>query len=239
MDFRDHLAALSAQNFGRWHEPMNGTLSLYECGDCGGDTPRWWGHSNPANSYEIRLNFVHSQAMEMLKHDSCPSLSIALKSHHFVKLSSSIFLKNILLTWDLSSMEYTSTRYKQECISVGCVSTVAVAANRCQYPGGLPTRECGQPTGRVSAYWRGGGQPTVGCLPTERPLENRQTGVKTLRSPAVSNYCTDFCSEIFYLRIYFKIRKVHGNGRKYVRKTLIWCESYFKGLFPAYSRKAE
>ena len=36
-----------SQNFGRWRGPANGTLSFYECRFSGGDTMRWWGHSNP------------------------------------------------------------------------------------------------------------------------------------------------------------------------------------------------
>ena len=32
------------QNFGRWWEPRNGTLSFYECWFRGGNTSRWRGH---------------------------------------------------------------------------------------------------------------------------------------------------------------------------------------------------
>ena len=35
------------QNFKWWWVPMNGTLSFYECRFSGGDTMKWWGHSNP------------------------------------------------------------------------------------------------------------------------------------------------------------------------------------------------
>ena len=34
-------------NFGSWWGPRNGTLLQYECRLSGGDTMRWWGHSNP------------------------------------------------------------------------------------------------------------------------------------------------------------------------------------------------
>ena len=30
------------QNFGGWWEPMNDTLSFYECRVSSGDTMRWW-----------------------------------------------------------------------------------------------------------------------------------------------------------------------------------------------------
>ena len=42
-----------AQNFGRWWGVMNGTLSFYECRFSGGDTMRWWGHSNSTCAKEF------------------------------------------------------------------------------------------------------------------------------------------------------------------------------------------
>ena len=34
-------------NYGMWWGLKNGTLSFYACTFSGGDTMRWWGHSNP------------------------------------------------------------------------------------------------------------------------------------------------------------------------------------------------
>ena len=35
-----------AQKFWEWQGPMNGALSFYDCRFNGGDTMKWWGHSN-------------------------------------------------------------------------------------------------------------------------------------------------------------------------------------------------
>ena len=56
-----------------WQGPTNGTLLFYECRLSGGYTQRWWGHSN-RNS--ICLNYLHSQAMEMLKHLLMPARNL-------------------------------------------------------------------------------------------------------------------------------------------------------------------
>ena len=64
------------QIFRRWHEPINCTFSFYECRLSGWDTQRWWGHSNPTCSYQLCLNSMHSEAIEMQQHFShaylCP-----------------------------------------------------------------------------------------------------------------------------------------------------------------------
>ena len=46
---------------------MNGTLPLYEYRFSGGDTLRWWGHSNITLCKIICLNLLHSQAAGMQK----------------------------------------------------------------------------------------------------------------------------------------------------------------------------
>ena len=62
------------QNFGRWWGPMNGPLSFYECRFSGGDTMRWWGHSNPTLCKRICLNFLHSQVVWTPKREVFVSL---------------------------------------------------------------------------------------------------------------------------------------------------------------------
>ena len=51
---------------------MNGTLSFYECRLSDGDTQRWWAHPNPTCCNRIHLNFLHSQAVGMLRHVLAP-----------------------------------------------------------------------------------------------------------------------------------------------------------------------
>ena len=69
-----------AQNFGRWRGTMNSTLSFYECRLSGGDTQKWWGHSNPTCCNQFYLNFLHSQAAVMLRHHlhACSHLCASL-----------------------------------------------------------------------------------------------------------------------------------------------------------------
>ena len=40
-----------------WQGPTDGILSFYECRFSGGDTMRWWRHSNPTLCKKICLNF--------------------------------------------------------------------------------------------------------------------------------------------------------------------------------------
>ena len=46
-------------------------LSFFECRFSGGDTMRWWGHSNPTICKKNCLNFLHSQVAEMQKFPYC------------------------------------------------------------------------------------------------------------------------------------------------------------------------
>ena len=77
----------------------------------------------------------------------------------------------------LLQQRITQNNSKQVCIPVGCVTTAAVVATRCQYQGvlgGLPTE--GLPTRSA--------QPSWVCLegavcPTPSPTGDRQTLLKT------------------------------------------------------------
>ena len=55
-----------SQNFGKWQELTNGTLSFYECRLSGEDT------QTLPDVIEFVLNFLHSQAVRMLKHPITP-----------------------------------------------------------------------------------------------------------------------------------------------------------------------
>ena len=78
------------QNLGRCYEPMNGTLSFYECRLSGGDTMRWWGHSNPTCCNQICLNLLHSPVKGMLKHQSWSCLHPRVHSRQDPPCESSI-----------------------------------------------------------------------------------------------------------------------------------------------------
>ena len=84
------------QNFRRWQGSMNGTLSFYKCRLSSGDTQRWWGHSTPTCCNQIHLNFLHLEAVGMLKHlphaphaCSCPRSHLVNLSQHLIKFNTS------------------------------------------------------------------------------------------------------------------------------------------------------
>ena len=73
-------------------------LSFYECRFSGGNTMRWWGHSNPTICQRIYLNLFYSKVWSGQKKFGCKHLRLASCSHallalvlaltsHLVKLS--------------------------------------------------------------------------------------------------------------------------------------------------------
>ena len=62
-----------AQRFGIWWEPTNDILLLFECSLSSYDAHRWWGYSSSTCCNLICLHFLHSQALEVLKHPLTPS----------------------------------------------------------------------------------------------------------------------------------------------------------------------
>ena len=74
-------------SFWRWQEPMNGTLSFYECSLSVGDTMRWWGHSNPTICKKKKFELF------ALTDDRTQELCL-YRSHHcgtFITLNFGIF----------------------------------------------------------------------------------------------------------------------------------------------------
>ena len=62
--------AFLPRHFGKVMGPMKDILSYYECRLSGGDTQKWWKHSNPTCCNQICLKFLHSQVV----HTETPSL---------------------------------------------------------------------------------------------------------------------------------------------------------------------
>ena len=97
------------QNFGRGWGPMNVTLSFYECRLSGGETQRWWGHSNPTYCNQICLTFIAVTGSEADKTSAhtcwylgrahlCPSHLVTFLLLNFVtNWRSYISLKNFRL----------------------------------------------------------------------------------------------------------------------------------------------
>ena len=76
---------------------MKAILSFYVCRLSGGDSQRWWGHSNPTCCNQICLNLLYS-----LKHLACALMPECARSrlNHLMRLS---LIRSIL---------YSLTRFK-------------------------------------------------------------------------------------------------------------------------------
>ena len=84
------------QNFGRSLAHTNGTLSFCECRFSGGDTLRWWGHSNSTlkqkNLFEL-LAHTGSGDAKTLDMNTCAQTQHSYPSH-LVEFPGTIFLSN-------------------------------------------------------------------------------------------------------------------------------------------------
>ena len=75
-----------SQNFGRWQRPMNAILSLYDCSLSGGDTQRWWGHSNTTDCNQKIEPFALTGGRDTKISCSCPCAHLHPPlAHSFVR----------------------------------------------------------------------------------------------------------------------------------------------------------
>ena len=113
------------QNLGRWQEPTNSSLSIYEWRFNGENTMRWWGHSNPTLCKRVCLNlWTHRQQAHKNFGRKHSHLS------HLVEYPLPIFYAQYLMSQHFDTFDY---RPEVRCVQHERVSQYGGDAGRGSY----------------------------------------------------------------------------------------------------------